>query len=84
MQEPYLKVSELSRLLCVLSWSSSTRNSCSNTMVRWAPKSECVAICGETNNELLSWGSLALPVVHGIILEQRRRYTCLWNYKAFV
>lgn len=53
-------------------------------MVSRAPESECVAICRETNNQLLSWGSLALPVVHGIVLEQRNwKYTLLWNYIAF-
>lgn len=39
-------------------------------MVGRAPKGESVAVGWETNNQLLSWGSLVLPVVHGIVLEQ--------------
>ena len=31
-------------------------------------QAEGVAIGGETNQQLLSWGTIALPVVHGIVL----------------
>lgn len=66
----YLKVSKFSSLLCVLSWCPSTRDRCSKTMVSRVAKSEGVSICGETYNQLLSWGSLTLPVVYCIVLAQ--------------
>lgn len=35
-------------------------------------QAEGVAIGGETNQQLFSWGTVALPVVHSIILHVRR------------
>ena len=39
-----------------------------NSMIGGITQEEIVSIFWESNNELLSWGSIVLPVIHGIIL----------------
>lgn len=70
MSKVYLKVSQFSSLLGVLSWSSSTSDGGSDTIVGGVPQGKCVAVGWETNHQFISWGSLALQVVHGIVLNE--------------
>lgn len=50
--------------------SSGSTGRSSHSCVRGS-QAEGVAVGGETNQQLLSWGTIALPVVHSIVLHMR-------------
>ena len=47
---------------------ASTRGRGTNSIIGGVAQEEILSIFWESNNELLSWGSIVLPVIHGIIL----------------
>lgn len=67
-EHTYLVVSQQPSLLCVRSSRPRSRCWCPKSCVRWVLQDEVMSIGGESNKELLSRGTIALPVVHSVIL----------------
>lgn len=63
----YLIVSPETSLTGERSSRSSATGGSSNSCVRGS-QTEAVAVGGETNQQLLGWGTIALPVFHSIVL----------------
>lgn len=66
----YLIVGPEASLTSERSSRSRSAGGSSHSCVRGS-QTEGVAIGGETNQQLLSWGTIALPVVHSIVLCMR-------------